>query len=273
MKKFTKGMCIAAAVTAILGVCCLIASFAVGLKFSKLAEMFESGRFSIVFGGNHYVKDHILENDEIEEGVANIDIEFGAGELVICYGDVRDIQLEYKNAAGFGWTCDEDTLHIFKEIVFDDNSDVYLKITLPKNTTYEEINLKIGASKAEITDICAEEINITVGAGKADIKNLHADKIDLEVGAGELNVENLEVKALDVECGVGKVNAEILGMESDYDFSVDCGIGTVKIGDRTLSGLGADYDNDHHDDKHHGVMGSIDIECGLGEVAIQFICN
>lgn len=270
MKKFTKWMCIAAAVAAGLGVFCIICSFGVGLKISKVAEMFESGRFAIVFGGDHYVKDDILETDEIEEGVLNIDVEFGAGELIICYGNVRDIQIEHKNAAELGWTCDEETLHIFKETVFEDNSDVYLKITLPKNTTYGEINLDIGASKATIADICAEEINISVGAGKADIQNLNADKIDLEVGAGELNVENLAVKALDVECGIGKVNAEILGAESDYKFSVDCGIGSVKIGERTFGGLGAEYDNDHHDDKQHGVMGSVDIECGIGEVVIRF---
>ena len=111
MNKFTKWMCVIAGIAAGLGVLCVLLSFVMGLTITGFAEMFKRGRFTLAFLGESHVKDDVLRTEEIEEGVVNIDVEFEAGELVFCYGDVRDIQIEYRNAPDLAWTCDEKTLH------------------------------------------------------------------------------------------------------------------------------------------------------------------
>ena len=277
MKRFTKIASILSGIIAMIGIGCLVMAFVIGLTPIRFMAMFEDGEFRFQTG-NHkpvYIKDHEMEYDEIEEGVSNIELEFLAGNLEICYGDVRDIQIEHQNAAEFGWTCDEDTLRIWKDTVFEDNSDVFLKIILPKNTTYEKIYLEIGASQAKIRDIIAEEIDISVGTGKADIRDLQAEVLSLEVGAGELNVWNLDAKDLDIEAGIGQVNVEVDGVESAYDYKVECGIGEVKIGETSYSGWGTEHHSSHHEKKHHGEDSDckIDIKCGIGQVNVKFTGN
>lgn len=276
MKRFTKTAGILAGIMAVIGVGFLIMAFTIGLTPNRFMAMVENGEFAFKIGDNQptYIRDYEVQYDEIEEGISNIELEFPAGNLEICYGDVRDIQIEHTNAAEFGWSHDEDTLHIWKDVVFEDNSDVYVKIILPKNTTYEKIYLEIGASQAKIADLIAEEIHITVGAGQADIKNLQAPIVSLEVGTGEMTVLDLTAEDLAIEAGIGQVNVEVCGKESDYDYSVECGIGTVKIGDTSYSGMGTEYHSSYDEKEHHGETSTsdckIDIKCGIGEVCVKF---
>ena len=271
MKRFTKTAGILAGIMAVLGISFLGMAFVIGLTPTRFMAMFENGEFRFKITDNQlvYLKDHEVEYDEIEEGVSNIELEFPAGNLEICYGDVRDIQLEYKNAGPIGWTCDEENLHIWKDVVFEDNSDVWLKIILPKNTTYEKITLDIGASLAKIEDIIAEEIHISVGAGQAEIKNLQTEKADFEVGVGKMDVQNITAQDFDFEVGMGQMDVEVCGKESDYDYEVECGIGSVKIGDTSYSGIGTEHHSDKHGNGHHETDNEntnckMDIDCGIG---------
>lgn len=282
MKRFTKTALILSGVAAGIGVICMVVSIIMGMTKDGFIHMVEDGRFSFRFGRNNAIhifdfddepedmKDGTVTIDEVGEGVLNIDLEYAGGKLEICYGDVENIQLEKKNAAGISWSYEEDTLHIVeKETVFSDYADVSLKIILPENTTYGEINLEIGASQATIDGITADEIDIIVGAGQANITNLHAKEVGLEVGAGEANVTNLNVENLDMEVGVGQVDVQVCGAESDYNYNVECGIGSVKIGDNSYDGLGAEFNSAHHNDNNHTDR-LIDIECGIGEVVVKF---
>ena len=130
---------------------------------------------------------------------------------------------------------------------------------------FREVDMEIGASKADITDILADEISITVGAGKADISGITARQFELEVGAGEATVAQLSVDELDVNAGSGEVNITLNGVQEDYNYSVECGIGTVVVGENSYSGLGAEKSV-----KYDGATKRIEVECGIGAVNVKF---
>ena len=56
----------------------------------------------------------------------------------------------------------------------------------------------------------------------------------------------------------------LLGKEKDYDFDLECGLGSIKIGVDEFEGAGVDrrIDND--------AKREVSVECGIGSVEILF---
>ena len=268
MKKFTKVMLIIAGVLASVGVICMVVAFGMGLTTNHFIKMIQDGRFSFDAGDFHISYDDDWKDDfegetlgtenedgesvdgEIREACANIDLKFGAGILEISYADVDYIQVKQTNVPELKVSVKNDTLVIRDEtnihVDIDGVEDRRLTILIPREMEFEDVELQIGASKADISNICAKDF-------------------ELEVGAGQANIADLKVEKLDVKAGVGQVNIEVNGVQSEYNYRVECGIGHVVVGNSSYSGLGSE-DNV----KFEGATKEINVECGIGEVRIEF---
>ncbi|MBQ8518818.1 MAG: hypothetical protein IJ455_04315 [Agathobacter sp.] len=272
MKIFTRIMLIIAGVLASVGVICMVVAFAMGLTTHDFWDMVEDGKFSISLEDGKlqifdFKEKDIIKVDvdekveagsedgetttyEIKETCKNMDIEFGAGILDIYYDDVEYIQVQETNIAGFKVDVKNDTLVIGGgtelEIGIHDVDNRSLKIIIPSEMKFQEVDLEIGASQADIKNIIAEELSITVGAGQATVTRLSVDK-------------------LNVEAGVGEVNIALNGVQEEYNYKVECGIGNVVVGNASYGGLGAEQTV-----KNEGATKEIDVECGIGKVVIKF---
>ncbi len=259
MKKFTKITLIIAGVLAAFGIVCMLAAFSMGLGWNSFLGMISDGKFSFNFGdgedvGIYFFGDDIFDwgreektgNFDVDEECSELDVEFGVGTLEICYGDVEKIHIDYENVAGFSSSVRNGSLRIEGGLGISGNSDASLTITIPRNMSFEKVNLEIGASQAEITD-------------------LSASKVDVEIGAGEAVIRNLNVEKLKAETGVGQLTIEVAGAQEDYSYSLECGVGSIRIADSSYGGIGSEH-TVHNPDADR----SMDIECGVGEIEIEF---
>lgn len=245
MKKFTKIALILAVVLLSVGLVSVIGSFAMGLTWDSLGDMVNKGKLS-------FDLDDIIEDNEftaVQEDFHSLDIEFGYGTLEIKYGDVEKLQIKQKNVDKYRCYVEEGALHIEgnqKIKVNNSNYDGEITIVIPKNMVFQDVDLE-------------------VGAGKADVANLKANQVDIELGAGEVNVTGLDTKKFDAKTGAGKLYAELVGKQNDYSYELECGIGQLKIGDSSYSGLGTEQNI-----TNPGAERFADIECGVGEIIIKF---
>lgn len=245
MKKFTKIALILAVVLLSVGLVSVIGAFAMGLTWDSLGDMVNKGKLS-------FDLDDIIEDNEftaVQEDFHSLDIEFGYGTLEIKYGDVEKLQIKQKNVDKYRCYVEEGALHIEgnqKIKVNNSNYDGEITIVIPKNMVFQEVDLE-------------------VGAGKADVANLKANQVDIELGAGEVNVTGLDTKKFDAKTGAGKLYAELVGKQNDYSYELECGIGQLKIGDSSYSGLGTEQNI-----TNPGAERFADIECGVGEIIIKF---
>lgn len=247
MKRFTKIALIIASVMAGIGIICLIASFAMGLTSEMFMNMVRDGKFSFKFVNSSIIRtEESKSSGEIDEECENLVIEYGAGALKIYYDDVEQIQIKQENVRKFESYVEDETLYIEGGKGSNNNSDATLEVILPRNMMFEEVDFELGASKA-------------------DIVGLKADTINIEVGAGDASMSNLDVKNLNAETGVGKLSVELIGKESDYSYSLECGIGAIVIDNNSYGGLGTEQNI-----TNPGASRFFDIECGIGEVEIDF---
>lgn len=263
MRKFTKIMLILAGALATIGVICVAASFAMGLNFNTIVQMVGNGDFSFE------KSDSKPFNYEVKESFKDLDIEFGAGVLEVRYDDVETVQVQGNGIKNLKVDVKENTL-VIKEtknvhISFGSNENRSLVVIIPNGMQFQEVDIEIGASKAQIADVLADEISITVGAGDADISNLTVKQFDLEVGAGKATVVQLTADNIDVEAGLGKVTMDVNGVQQDYNCIVECGVGSVVIGDNSYNGLGAEQNI-----SYDSATKRIHVECGVGEVRVNF---
>lgn len=246
MRKFTKAALIITVVLVVLGLACLTASFAMGYTWNSFADMVRGGKLSISFGNE---EDGDIDDTRIvEEACKSLDIELKAGMLEVYYDDVEHIRVQQKDVRGFRCFVEKDTLYIEGGARLGSNhSGGTVVLVIPQNMIFDEADLEIGAGEANVRGLAANEVHVGVGAGEANITNLDAGRLDAEAGAGQ-------------------IYAELTGTEEDYNYDVECGIGEVKIGDRSFEGLGKEQNI-----THSGAKRFLDVECGIGQIQIEFM--
>lgn len=137
-------------------------------------------------------------------------------------------------------------------------------ITVPQNVRYEKASFDIDAGLLKIEDISAGKLEINVGAGQSVVKRFSADELEADCGTGQMIFYGTVNKLADVSCDVGEIKLHLTGSQSDYDYSLKCDVGRLKIGNDSYSGLGNEQDIDNGADK------KMDIECSIGNVAVTF---
>lgn len=247
MKKLTKVLLIIATVFVIIGVICLVGSVAMGVTWGTFTDMIDDGKFR--FGGGEMDIQTDEDSREFQENIHELDIEIDAGGLEIYYDDqVNAIQVKQENTSHLKTYVDEETLHMEYDHKWGiHNTDGQVIVILPQGMNFREVDLRIGAGQASINGLIADSLDVSVGAGQADIKRLDVKEMNAETGAGELHVE-------------------VLGEEEDYSYQLECGIGNITIAGQSYSGLGNEKKI-----RNENAKGELDIECGVGEVKIEFV--
>ena len=115
-------------------------------------------------------------------------------------------------------------------------------------------------------DVKFYEMDISVGAGslKSKLQSVHAENADIAVAAGAAEIQGIMAQEMYLECGVGSVTLTLHGAQEDYNYSLECGMGEVKIAEGRYSGIGVEQQIDH------GAAKNLDIECGMGSVEVKF---
>lgn len=248
MKRFTKIALITSLVMAVFGIACLAGAYSMGMTTTSLIHMFKMGKFSFGPEDTHmiYDKDKEFDFSGVTKAFHSIDLDFGAGTVKICYGDVRDIGIYGKGIGSLGKMVSNGTLEI--EGYRDDVEGAYgdLTIVIPKDKKLKSVKLELGASKAEIVDLKAETVEIEIGVGEAVFQNLDAQRID-------------------AESGVGKMELQLVGKETDYNYQVECGIGSIVVGDKSYRGMG-----DSQLIVNDGAERVMNLESGIGKIKVHF---
>lgn len=137
-------------------------------------------------------------------------------------------------------------------------------LSIPMGQPLEKASFRNGAGTLYIEDIQARELTVDVGAGEAHIDGFASEKADLSCGAGEISAFGKASTGARIECGVGEVVYEAFGRQEDYNYDLTCGIGEIMCGTDEYTGLNNSRKIDN------GAAKTINVECGIGNVEINF---
>lgn len=227
------------------------------------------------------------------ENITKLDLDFGAGTLIIEEKDEVDNTIDiYIQGVGecSHYIKEGDALYVegFKGINHIIGTDIYknncITIALPAGCQFEEVELEIGAGIMEINKMSTYELEAAVGAGELTLCNVETNAWSLEVGAGVVETQLMTVRGeadinvsmgslsyngsimgnLDAECGMGNIEMELTGKESDHNYEIECGAGSIAVGEFSADALAMEKKI------NNGAASTFEIDCSMGNVNIEF---
>jgi len=156
-------------------------------------------------------------------------------------------------------------------------------LTIPADMPFADFSVMVGAGSVRVDALTAKRLSVETGAGQVRARNLRSEDARLQAGAGSLDLvdcafvdSRFEAGAgsirfsgeltgdARVETGAGSVNFTVVGSEDDYRIRYERGLGTVRIGGSSFTGVG------------DGEAGSRDatrtlkLSAGIGSVVVDF---
>ena len=89
-------------------------------------------------------------------------------------------------------------------------------------------------------------------------ERLGIPKVELDLGMGDVSITCLDARELDVDLGNGSLWALLPGSRAGYFWDVECPGGSCNLG------------AGHRKGSHHQAARQLHLECGLGDIQIEF---
>ena len=302
MKKFTKGMLIAAGIFAAAGIGLTAAGGVMGASMSELTGVNSLKR---ILRMTEWDVDHddIDDDDDYEDYVEHdgmehsaemgqkdmepaavdnesatdgtvyqlkyqptkLDIELKYDELILEEGDSFCVRVYDDNGKNVTVKESSDTLNVRSTKKLSKTRKVC--ISYPEDVKFQELEIEMGAGTVYLNrDIDTEKLSVEMGAGEFDSKNpVTAKEADLEIGTGSMTFADLSAKKISGECGLGELDLTMTGTQEDYNYNLECGVGNLDVGSDSYSGLGREKSI-----SNTGADRKVDLECGMGNVSVNF---
>lgn len=200
----------------------------------------------------------------------NLEFDLSYDELILEEQDAREITVEISGDSDHNVRIEEEknSLEITSSRKLKTNRTV--KVSYPKDTSFREVEINLGAGRMELrSSLTADSLDIGLGAGEVVNSGIiTATEVDLEVGTGSMKLGSVDAKKIEGECGMGEMHLSIAGSQPTYSYSLECGIGEIRIGKDSYSGLGREKEI-----RNPGTERTVDLECGIGEITVEFLAS
>lgn len=137
-------------------------------------------------------------------------------------------------------------------------------VNLP-TSDLDDSKFNVDAGKLTVANLNSKNLVIDIGAGEMDGEYLKSETATIDCGMGETDIEKFIVtKNLDASVGMGEINLTLGGKRNDYNYKISCGMGDLKVGEQSYSGLSNDATIDN------GTQTDVQLDCGMGSLEVDF---
>lgn len=235
------------------------------------------------------IRDIAESEGNLPATVSSIDVELKAAGLAIKTGPVASYRVTGFDGDRLAVSVDGNRVR-FEEKHWprsidlgDDFPKQLVEITVPEGVSLDDCRISVGAGSVSIASLKAKNLSIESAAGSVTANGLVAERVRLETGAGSLDLAGCRFDDTRIETGAGRlvfkgtlgtnteistgagtVSLSLTGSSDDYRFTFKRGVGSVRIGDETHTGIGV------------GTAGNrdakrvIELSSGVGSVSVDF---
>lgn len=287
MKKFMKGAAITGGIFFLVGLIVMIIGIGCGgiqdIRQKSIDELnrvidkiegFElTEGINITFAGTTFNANLFDENREtytdgiysVEDSEASdLEIIVGVGELKIKYHDEPFVGLEIGNQDKMQCYVQDDKLKITAGLINGISSSSSMTVYLPADKYYNSILVDVDAGNIEAEKLMGEEIDINIAAGQFIVDEIDTHSLNIEVGMGNAEISGAVNQDIMVDCGMGQVIMELKGDGKDFNYELECGVGSLSVKDvYSIAGIG-DVELNNNAAKE------MEISVGMGAVEVTF---
>ena len=256
MKLFTKICLVFAAVAGGLGILGIVIGLAMG---GDVTQLYEMGIY-ISPHQHHNVKLH--NHTDNFRGIKRLEVEVQNAQITIFATENTEEFSYHSNRANAIAKVDGSTLKLEDRSSLKDKLEleIYIPVGMLKEIEIEAINGTVFAEK-----IVADNVAIEIDNASVQIDELIVmEKAELQINAGQMVIGYYEGTNLETECAMGSIMVVCEGNQSDYNYDLECGMGNIRIGENSYSGIGRELWVENESIK------TIKAECAMGEIILEF---
>ena len=127
----------------------------------------------------------------------------------------------------------------------------------------KELSVDAGAGEISLMDVTADTFTASVGAGTLDISDSSFQTANFNCGVGTMDID-ADIKGdAQIDCGMGEIYMELERDITSVNYVLECGAGSIQIGDSTYSGIAkkSQFNN--------GADATFTVSCGMGQIYID----
>ena len=140
---------------------------------------------------------------------------------------------------------DKETLKIKREQKRRRGEDIRIEVLVP--TGYE-----------------VATISVDMGAAECQFSQIYTNKLDIDTGVGAVTFTGTVAGDVELETGVGDVTLNLTNPEQDYNYRIECGVGTIQVGGSSYTMLS------HETHINNNAAYNMELECGVGSIKVNF---
>lgn len=236
---------------------------------------------------NGIVSDNKVRIQEDISKVKEIRIEVDTMDVNILSGSQYGIDIIYNENTDFEYELSGKTLVITQEDFSNwKNHNNYsnkgvVNIYVPKGEKVDYTEISVGMGQTQISDVQIGELNLDCGMGEVKLSDIIADYAYVEGGMGSINGKGVSIDELQIGMGMGSVDIEgdlrglveisggmgelkltTVGLESEYNYNISKGMGSISLNGRTYNGL-------EDVEINNNASNNIIIEGGMGSIRVK----
>ena len=197
-------------------------------------------------------KEDPYSNLNIQSNTKAFDIKLDSAMLIIEEGNKFTISTNNKYIS---LTEEDNKIKINEKDHFSFKNSSALRITVPKNYNFTDLNivsdggfinienlkadrlsLQLKAGSLVLNDVIVnDKLTIIGGAGTIDVTNGNVNNLNLNVGVGNCNISAILKGNSVIEAGVGQLNIDLLDSIDNYKIKLAKGIGDITINDTKIT--------------------------------------
>lgn len=238
------------------------------------------------FSSNHPILSGDIDKYRLDGTFSRVDIEVGGCTFTTRNSGDDAFYIEVKNTDKFQAYVETDTLYVksVTTAMFQkEQNKCKIIFYVPAAYQFEHVRMELGAGRMEVGDLHAGEASLEVGAGEIVVQETEADKLELSVGMGSIELDGMSVNRLDIsvgmggvtakgsvsgdikaECSMGSMEMTLEGSQNDFNYTLECAMGTIELGSDEYSGMAMSKSISN------GAGKSITADCSMGSMTIRF---
>ena len=267
MKRFTKICLILAAVLTALGMIGVGVGFLLGAKPEQLAGnlSYTAPSLSRSHGQNKDSNSGDSSEYTYDSAIRKLELDVHYASVTIGTSEDDHISVKARNAGKyFKETVEDGDMLVLEDERPKGKATLELEILLP-DRVLEEMELDLGAAELTADRLQARQFSLDIGAGAGTIQSLlTSEDASLDIDVGELTIGYFDGSDLELDCDTGQLSITVAGEEQDYNYDLECGIGSIDMGGSSYSGLSSSHS------VGNGAARTISADCGMGAISLRF---
>lgn len=212
---------------------------------------------------NHSPKEENIYHSysTVAEDIKRLEVDVQNAEIYIFSTEEEKIRFDSNREKEIG-RVEGNTLKLEEETF--SKEPLVLEIYIPVDLL-REIEIKAAGGSLNADRLVTDKVSIEMDAGKVEVGQLIANKeAEIWTNAGNIIVGFFEGTKLELDCDMGSIMVVCEGNETDYNYNLECDVGSIQIGTSNYSGIGKEMKVQNHSNK------VIDAECDMGKIMLEF---